>query len=150
MSTDVAAKPNKKKVVAKNAAKTAPTPTKKVAAKKAPVQKAAAEEKGQFGVERDHDVPWNDKKVALFKALKALKAFNEGSGKAVGEVVAKAGDALSNRDVRHYSYHAKAAGLIDVVKVEGVSGYCFFLTAAGAKIDPVAELKAQNAAKAAK
>lgn len=153
MSTDVsapAAKPNKKKVAPKAGAKVAPTPTKKVAAKKAPVQKKDKAEKGEgkFGIERDADLPWCDKKVALFKALKALKAVSEGTAKTATEIVEKTGDVLDTRFARHYAYHAKSAGLIEVVKVEGVSGYSFYLTAAGAKLNPDAELKAQAKAKA--
>lgn len=149
MSTDATTvKPNKKKVVAKGPAAAAPA---KKGAKKAPVakkEKVAAEKgEGQFGIERDHDLPWGDKKVALFKALKALKATSEGTAKNVAEIVGKAGDALDARSVRHYGYHAKAGGLIEVVKVEGVAGYSFYLTAAGAKVNPDAELKAQAKAK---
>lgn len=149
MSTDTAAvKPNKKKVAPKGEAKAA-APVKK-SAKKAPVQKKEKAERGEgkFGIERDGDLPWSDKKVALFKALKVLKATSEGTAKTAAEIVAKSGDALDTRFARHYAYHAKAAGLIDVVKVEGVAGYSFYLTAAGAKVDPVAELKAQTKAKA--
>ena len=35
--------------------------------------KAPAKAPGEYGATRTHDVPWNDKKVAVFKALKALR-----------------------------------------------------------------------------
>lgn len=131
----------KKQVVVKGAKAGAPV---KKATKKAPVKEVKEAEKG---IERSKDLPWCEKKVILFKTLKALKAFDAGSAKTASEIIAKSGDELSGRDVRHYSYAARAANLIEVAKLEGVAGYSFFLTKAGAKVDPVAELKAAKAAK---
>jgi hypothetical protein len=106
-------------------------------AKKAPVKKAAAAKAAevvkQYGVDRDHDLPWNEKKVAVFKALKALKALGA-AGAVSAQVVAEKAN-VSARDVRHYCYHAKAAGLVDVVTMEDVRGYAFCLTKEGAKVD---------------
>jgi predicted transcriptional regulator len=99
------------------------------------------------GIEREHDLPWNDKKVAIFKALKALGATSAASAKSASEVAKKAG--VTERDVRHYTYHAKAAGLTGVVSVEGARGYAYHLTAKGAKLNPATKLKAQQAAKGA-
>ncbi|MGC1274352.1 MAG: hypothetical protein WBC44_11650 [Planctomycetaceae bacterium] len=97
------------------------------------------------GTHRDHDLPWCDKKVALFKALKELKAVGATHAKGSKEIIAKSGGTLTPRDVRHYSYHAKAAGLIDLADLEGTVGYAYYLTAKGAKVDPVAAFKAQQA-----
>jgi hypothetical protein len=135
------AAPKTRKAPVKKAAPKAAAPTKKVAAKKAPVatKKAAAAKAApaevvkQYGVDRDHDLPWNEKKVAVFKALKALKAL--GSAGAVSAQVVAAKANVSARDVRHYCYHAKAAGLVDVVTMEDVRGYAFCLTREGAKVD---------------
>ena len=116
----------------------------------APATKTTVETagKGEYGMERSHDLPWNDKKVGIFKALKALKAVGQGAAVSVSAVAEKA--SLSARDVRHYVYHAMAAKLTGVVKQEGVSGYAVFLTANGAKVDPVAAMKAQDAPKPGK
>jgi hypothetical protein len=116
--------------------------------KKKKTSKPAKE--GQHGIERDHDLPWNDKKVALFKALKSLKAVGGATNaKGAKEIAEKAG--INGKDVRHYGYHAKAGGLVDVhVGIEGIHGHGFTLTAKGAKLDPAKELKEQEAAKASK
>lgn len=140
-----------KKTVKKTAAK--PAATGKKTAKKAPAKKAApkAETVAEYGLERSKDMPWNDKKAAIFKALKALKATNSGSAVTAGAVAEKASTdalAITNRDVRHYCYHAKVSGLTDVVETEGTRGYTFHLTAKGAAVDVNAELKARQAAKA--
>lgn len=96
--------------------------------------------KNEHGVARSHDLPWNEKKVAVFKALKKLKALSSGSARSAKEVATTAGVTTTN--VRHYCYHAKASHLTDVVVIEGVSGYSFYLTEKGQAIDPDAELKA--------
>lgn len=137
VATEAAPK-TRKAPVKKVAPKAVAAPTKK-AAKKAPVKKAAAAKAApadvvkQYGVDRDHDLPWNEKKVAVFKALKALKALGA-AGAVSAQVVAEKAD-VSARDVRHYCYHAKAAGLVDVVTMEDVRGYAFCLTKEGAKVD---------------
>ena len=159
------------KKAAKKAAKKAPT----AAGKKAPAKaaeaapakaakKALAVVKSQeippvaegekapalFGVTRAHDVPWSEKKVALFKALTKLSAFNKTDARGATDIIKASGETLNGRDVRHYSYHAKAAGLVEVVEgAEGVHGYAFYLTAKGQKVDPAAELKKKLDAKKA-
>jgi hypothetical protein len=90
-------------------------------------------------------LPWHDKKVAVFKALKKAGAVSASTAKAALEIAKLAG--CTPRDVLHYVYHAKAARLADVAEVEGIRGYAFHLTAKGAKLDPVAEQKAEQAAK---
>lgn len=115
---------------------------KPAAAKKDKKSKPAA----TYGIERSHDLPWNEKKVAIFKALKSLRATNAGSARPAKDIAEKAGlkDKDGNPDtmtVRHYCYHAKAAGLISVNETEAVRGYTFALTKKGAEIDPVKELK---------
>jgi hypothetical protein len=107
-----------------------------------PKTKAAAE----HGTERANDLPWCAKKVAIFKALKALKAFGSTSAAGTQAVAEKAN--VSARDVRHYCYHAKASGLVGIAEVEDIRGYGFYLTAKGQKVDPAAELKAKQQAKA--
>ena len=97
--------------------------------------------KGQFGVERDHDVPWNQTKVAVFVALKKLGAVSASTGKPAVDVAKQA--KVTARDVRHYVYHGKAGGLADVT--DGENGRVYFLTAKGAILKPAALLKAQQA-----
>jgi len=125
--------------------------------KKAVKKKAAKpegekkERSGLYGIEREKDLPWSDKKVSVFKALKALKCFGVDSAKGAADVAAKIGGEADAALVRHYSYHAKAAGLIEVVKgVEEIRGVAIYLTKKGAALDPVAEFKKQEAEKAAK
>lgn len=89
--------------------------------------------KGEYGVTRLKDLPWNRKKVLVFKALKSLKAVSSDTAVSTKSAAEKCG--LSPRDVRHYSYHAKAAGLVEVVKSEDGTGYKIFITEAGRKID---------------
>lgn len=110
---------------------------------------------GQYGINRDHDLPWNDKKVAVFKALKSLKAVGKTNAVSAKSVAEKIGDdfdatpAKAAAAVRHYCYHAKAAGLIDAEEgVEGIKGYAFYLTQKGAAVDPVKAHKEQEATKA--
>ena len=106
---------------------------------------AKIESTGDYGIERKKDLPWNDKKVSIFRALKALKATNASGAVTAKRVAEKAG--VDPTEVRHYCYHARVSGLCDVAIQEGVKGYSFYLTAKGASIDPVKELKAQEAAK---
>ncbi len=126
-------KPTKKKVATKKA-------TKKAAPKKAaaPVH----------GIVRDHDLPWNEKKVMVFKALRNSK-LSGGEGTSA-DLIKLSGDKLTPRDVRHYCYHAKAAGLVNVKEPAEGNGYLFSLTAAGRKVDPDKAFKDQKEAKKAK
>jgi len=117
----------------------------KKSTKKAP-KRAASVSNVEYGAEKSRDVPWNDKKVAVFKALKRLKAVGQGRAKGTNEIAEVA--EVSSRDVRHYCYHAKVSGLTGMSVVEGSRGYGFYLTAKGSKTDPVKALKAQEAAKA--
>jgi hypothetical protein len=109
---------------------------------KTPTRKGVADT-GESGIVRFKDLPWNGKKVALFKALKELKATSPARAVSA-KVVMDHNPDLSGRDVRHYSYHAKAAGLIEVEKVEKVPGYSFYLTEAGVAINPDKELAKQR------
>jgi len=115
---------------------------------KATSTKKKAASNGEHGVARSSDLLWTEKKVALFQALKAMRATTPGKAVSGKAVAAKAG--INTRDVRHYSYHAKATGLVEVVTVENIRGYGFYLTAAGAKVNPAAELKAAKASKPSK
>lgn len=130
------------------------TPVKANKAKKAkgkkPAKKVAKKTSGtapaEYGAVKAHDVPWNEKKVTVFKALKGLRATSRQT--AVGSAaIAEKGGSITERDARHYCYHAHAAGLVDFVEVEGTRGYQFYLTVKGQKLDPSAEFKAQQAAK---
>lgn len=124
-------------------------PKGKKAAKATKTAKAPKSDKapGEYGMDRSHDLPWCDKKVALFKVLK-----KHGEGTAT-ELANASGGSLSSRDVRHYAYHAKAAGLVAVNQYEkdektgkgGAHQYYFSLTAAGKKLDPDKEFKKQKA-----
>jgi len=99
--------------------------------------------KHEYGAEKVADLPWSEKKV---KILKALKKLGEATS---NEIAAKAG--LNPKDARHYCYHAAAGGLVKFDSHEGEENrYYFQLTAKGQKTDFDAELKAQQAAKAAK
>lgn len=131
------------KKVAKKVAKAAPAKAKVAKESSKPATSAV-----EYGIEKSHDLPWSDKKVAVLKALKSLKAFSAMDAASTKAIAEKAG--VKNRDARHYCYHAKAGGLVNVAEVEGVAGYSFYLTAKGVKLDPSAEFKAQQAAKAAK
>ena len=112
------------------------------ASSKAKVPSKAKEQ----GTKRANDLPWGDKKVAIFRALKALRATSALGARSTADIAAKA--EVSGRDVRHYCYHAKAAGLVDIAKTEEIArGYGFFLTKKGVKVNPVAEQKAQKAEK---
>ena len=136
-------KAGKTKKLAKKARATNGKPKAKKAAKKA---KGPAES----GVERSKDLPWSEKKVALFKALKHPK-LNGGIGTAE-QLVKLSNGKLTGRDVRHYAYHAKAGGLVKVEEAgEGEGrGYVFSLTAKGRAVDGEALLKERNAARKAK
>lgn len=153
--TATKAKPSSKARRKKPAASKAKPSTKaKAAKKKAPKAKPAKVAKKApttgdktYGVDRDHDLPWNEKKVAVFKALKALKATEPDGSRSAAEVAEKAN--VTQRDVRHYCYHAKAAGLVGVTDTPIASagdnrGYGFYLTAKGTKVDPAKELKAKE------
>lgn len=101
----------------------------------------------KYGINRDRDLPWSDKKVAIFKALKTLKAVDAYSARSAKDIAVKAGlvdkaGAPDTMTVRHYCYHAKAAGLVSVNQTEEVRGYSFALTKKGLSINPVEELKA--------
>lgn len=126
----------------------------KKAAKKAPAAKKAAKKAAgdvKYGHERDKDLPWSEKKVQVFKALRSPK-LKEGAGK-TADLVAVSNGKLTARDVRHYCYHAKAAGLVKIEEVaEGDgTGFYFSLTAKGKAIDPDKAFKdQQEARKAAK
>ena len=125
---EVVAKPAKSfkkavKKVAKKEVKASPK-SKAVVAKPKP---------GQFGVERDHDLPWHAKKIAIFKALKALGATSASDARSAQDVAGKA--KVSARDVRHYCYHAKTSGLTGIAELENVRGYGFYLTAKGVKAE---------------
>jgi len=102
----------------------------------------------EYGIEKSHDLPWNEKKVAVFKALKALGATGATSARSASDVAKKAD--VTERDVRHYVYHGKAAGLSDVAEVEGIRGYAYYLTKKGAAIDAAKAFKDQQAAKKGK
>ena len=111
-------------------------------------KKDSSNQKAEYGLERDHDVRWNHKKVALFKILKK-------KGEGTASELAEASGEITARDVRHYGYHAKASGLVAINQYElddktgkgGMNRYYFSLTAAGRKIDPERELKNQKEAK---
>lgn len=114
------------------------------------VAKKVEKKAGESGVERSHDLPWSEKKVALFKLLRSPKLNGgEGTAKQISDL---SNGKLTARDVRHYAYHAKAGGLVKVseaVEGEGIA-YHFSLTANGRKIDADAAFKAQQEARKSK
>lgn len=126
------------------APKVAPKPKPKA---KAPVQ-VETNGQGEYGAVRSKDLPWVPKKVAVFKALKALKALTPQSAVSSKAVAEQAGD-LTERDVRHYCYHARAAGLVELTDdVEGVRGWAFYLTPTGRNVNPDKELTMASLPKA--
>jgi len=116
--------------------------TAKKGATKAKATKTTKATKGAYGIERDHDLPWGETKVVVFKALRALGAKGATNARSAQEIAEKAG--VTPRDVRHYCYHGRAGGLTDVAEIEGMRGYGFYLTAKGAKVNPDKEAKAQQ------
>jgi len=133
------AKATAKKTAAKAKKATAPKTAKKTAKQPAtPADNGQA----QYGVDRSHDLPWNNKKVAVFKALKSLRATSATDARSAKDVAEKA--SVTARDVRHYCYHAKAAGLTGVAELDGMHGYGFYLTAKGRNVDPAKALKEQT------
>jgi hypothetical protein len=99
---------------------------------------------------REKDLPWNPKKVSLFKALKALKAYSEEKARSSADIAAASDGTLGGKDVRHYSYHAKAGNLIGIVTDTVGTGYLYYLTAEGRAVNPEKEYAAQEKAKKAK
>lgn len=141
---------SKKPVTKKSAPKKADPkpPAKKAAPKKPEAKKSVSKKvektpgaKSEHGLERSKDLPWTEKKVAIFKALKALKAYDPMTARSAKEVSAKTGGIADDMAVRHYCYHAKVSGLVGVHKMEGQRGYSFSLTKKGQSIDPAQELK---------
>lgn len=149
-----ATKPAKKKVTKKTASKSPSVkkhPKGKGTGTKKKTTKVSKNGKAEYGTERSNDLPWNNKKVSIFVALKQLKAIS-GAMSAVSAkaVAAKATDGkvkISTRDVRHYCYHAKVSGLVGLAEVEDIRGYGFFLTAKGVGLNPTGERKEQDASK---
>lgn len=88
---------------------------------------------GNLGIERDHDLPWGATKLAVFKALIALGSHDQKSASTAKQVVAKSGDTVSARDVRHYVYHGRGAGLSQVWPGGGSfgGGYGYSVTTKG-------------------
>jgi hypothetical protein len=90
----------------------------------------------------------------VFLALKALGCQSEETARPAAELAAtpEAQEArVSTTDVRHYCYHARAAGLVECLKeVKGQSGYSFYLTVKGWAIDPAQALKEALALKEAR
>lgn len=106
------------------------------------------EKKHQYGAVREHDLPWNENKVQVFKLLRKL-------GETTASEAAKASNGtLLSKDIRHYCYHAAAAGLIEVNQYPpdektgkgGLNVYYFKLTKLGMKVDPDKELAKRKAA----
>lgn len=99
---------------------------------KTSIKKNSPAEEGVLakGTYRAFDVPWNDKKIAIFRAMTKLGATNTAGNAAPGNTIAAEAN-VSNRDVRHYCYHGAADNLVKVVQQEGVRGYCFVLTKKG-------------------
>lgn len=117
---------------------------------KKPAAKKAVERNAEYGMEKSKDLPMCEKKALVLKAIRKL-------GEADTQTICKA-TGLSGRDVRHYAYHAKAGGLVDVKQYErdeekdfgGSNKYYFSLTTAGKKMDVEKELAALAAKKAEK
>ena len=131
-STPVAKKVSTKKATPKK--KVAKKATKKTSEKTAPKEaKAAKVKSGQSGVARDHDVAWTEVKKQVFQAMKQLHATSAGDARSAIDIAEKAKTYPAR--VRHYCYHARAAGLTEIAQREDIRGYAFYLTTKGAKVD---------------
>ena len=126
----------RKSTASKSSKKTSKKPANKSSKKSS---KKVAASSGEHGHERSKDVPWSEKKVAVFKALKKLKAVGVDRCRPATDIATSAG--VTTKDVRHYCYHAKASGLTGIAVKEGIRGYGFYLTAKGSKVNPAKELK---------
>lgn len=78
---------------------------------------------------------WTDKRVAIVKALRALKANGELNARTSLEIQAQAGEEISLNDVKHYLYKDNdlvTEGYTGCVKgLEGLKGIGYFLTEKG-------------------
>jgi hypothetical protein len=119
---------------AKKTAKATKKPAKKTTTAKKVKKTTKASSNGEkvTGTVRSHDLAWGTRKVAIFKALKSLRATGVTTARSAKDVAAKA--EVTTKDVRHYSYHAASVGLIGLCEREDIRGYGFYLTAKGAKI----------------
>lgn len=126
--TVAASLPKGKAKQASTAPAVAPVATAPAAAPVVPTTPAVVA-KGQHGVLRSKDLPWCAKKAALFAGLVALNATTAGTAQSSRALALQCG--LTDRDVRHYAYHAQAAGLTGVHQLPNVRGYGFSITPAG-------------------
>ena len=86
----------------------------------------AAQGGGEYGIHRTKDLPDSEKKRTVLGALLALGAVSEATAQG-STAVAEQGK-VTQRDVRHYCYHAKAGGLV------AMDGHKFYLTQCGPRI----------------
>lgn len=83
---------------------------------------------------REKDVKFGDKKLAIFKAMRTLKASGKSiNARSSSEIAAKA--KVTSHQVLHYCYHAMAGKLVRMTQIEGKRGNCFYLTKKGAALD---------------
>lgn len=98
-----------------------------------------------YGHVRRNDVPWNEKKVAIIETMQTMEAVGKRSARGANQIAEYCG--LTQRDVRHYCYHAAAGGLVKVLTdISGLEdeigeGYGFYLTAKGRAVDTAAVRK---------
>ena len=86
----------------------------------------------EWGVMRQHDLPLDKKKVKIIRALVALNATTREVAKPSAEIASRAG--VSERDVRHYCYHAQAGGIVDVCQRAYGTGHGFAFSVLGAEL----------------
>lgn len=115
-------------------AKSAAPAPQEVPARSSPKEQAPAE-KGpkEYGLVRRADLPWDQRKLTLFRALRSLKATSPATAATTSQLVDESG--LSAQHVRHYCYHAIAGNLCQMEKEAGTAGYKFYLTKEGQKIN---------------
>jgi hypothetical protein len=87
---------------------------------------------GEYGILRQHDIPLDDKKVRIIRALAALGALSAGSARSAEEIARTAG--VTEKQVRHYSYHAQAGGIVEVFERSFGAGHGYALSSLGARL----------------
>ncbi len=101
--------------------------------KKTKAAKAANKTPGKVGAPRGpRGFRWTEKRVAIVKAMKALRAFDGTTSKPAAKIAEKSG--LTEQDVKHYCYKENdlvKEGFVKIADVEGQPVYGYYLSAKG-------------------
>lgn len=132
-----AAKPATKKAVPKAEKPAKPAPVKKSAVKKEKTETVKKEKKGPRDRTSDKTKTPLQRMVIALKGLRSLSAVNAGAAVNIERLAKKSGLSEFDTFVATYKNHRlQVEGYIKQVKVEGVRGSAFHLTAKGQKGDP--------------